>query len=122
ALRFAEAVQRFTPMIGVTADTAPAIEAHTRELLAALEAHLAEHPYLLGGSPSLGDCALMGPLYGHFYNDALPARLVPETAPRTCHWIERMNHPDVETFGPWLGGDALAPTLRTLLPLAAAGT
>src|SRR5262245_4296489 len=122
ALRFAEAVQRFTPMIGVTGDTAPAIEAHTRELLAGLEAHLAVHPYLLGGSPSLGNCALMGPLYGHFYNDAVPARLVRETAPHTCHWIERMNHPDVETFGPWLAEDALAPTLRTLLALAASDT
>ena len=39
-----------------------AIEAHTRDLLAALETHLATHPYLLGGRPSLGDCALMGPL------------------------------------------------------------
>jgi glutathione S-transferase len=122
ALRFADAVQRFTPMIGVTLDTASAIEAHTNELLAALEAHLAVHPHLLGASPSLGDCALMGPIYGHFYNDAVPARLLRETAPRTCHWIERMNHPDVETFGPLLADDALAPTLRALLALAARDT
>src|SRR5262249_60601256 len=119
ALRCPDAGKGFTPMIGVTGDTAPAIEAHTRELLAALEAHLAVHPYLLGASPSLGDCALMGPVYGHFYNDAVPARLLRETAPLTCHWIERMNHPDVETFGPLVADDALPPTLRPLLALAA---
>jgi len=122
ALRFADAVRNFTPMIGVTPDTAPAIEAHTRELLAALEDHLAAHPYLLGASPSLGDCALMGPVYGHFYNDAVPARLLRETAPLTCHWVERMNHPDVDGFGSLLAGDALAPTFRALLSLAARDT
>ena len=122
ALRFADAVKNFTPMVGVTPDTAPVIEAHTRELLAALEAHFAVHPYLLGASPSLADCALMGPIYGHFYNDAVPARLLRETAPLTCHWIERMNHPDVETFGPLVAEDALPPTLRALLELAARDT
>lgn len=122
ALRFADVVKNFAAMTGVTPDTAPAIEAHTRELLAALEAHLAVHPHLLGGSPSLGDCALMGPVYGHFYNDAVPGRLLRETAPLTCHWVERMNHPDVETFAPLVAGDALVPTLRTLLALAARDT
>ena len=122
AHRFSDAVRSFTPMIGVTPQTAPAIEAHTKELLAALEAHFAEHAWLLGGSPSLADCSLMGPLYGHFYNDAVPAKLLRETAPRTCHWIERMNHPDPETFGPLVTGDALSPTLRALLELAAGDT
>src|SRR5262249_47446938 len=120
--RFADAVKNFASMTGVTPETAPAIEAHTRELLAALEAHFAAHPYLLGASPSLGDCALMGPLYGHFYNDAVPARLIREIAPLTCHWIERMNHPDLESFGPWLEGDALSPTFRALLAFAARDT
>src|SRR4029079_11775062 len=60
AHRFSDAVRSFTPMIGVTEETAPAIEAHTKELLAALEAHFAEHAWLLGGSPALADCALMG--------------------------------------------------------------
>jgi glutathione S-transferase len=119
ARRFSDAVRGFTAMIGVTPETGPAIEAHTRELLAALEAHFAEHPWLLGGSPSLADCALMGPLYGHLYHDAVSARLLRDTAPRTCHWIERMNHPDPETFGGLLPGDALPPTLRALLALAA---
>lgn len=123
AERFAGGVQGFTRMIGVTSETVPAIEAHIHDTLVALEAHFAEHPYLLGGRPSLADCALMGPFYGHFYNDAVPGRLLRETAPRTCHWIERMNHPGSDDApGDWLRGDAIAPTMRALLDVAGRDT
>jgi glutathione S-transferase len=97
-------VKTFAQLIGVRPETAPAIEAHTRELLASLEAILETQPYLLGGRPSLADCALMGPLYAHLYMDAVPARLLRETAPLTCQWIERMNHPHPDGFGVWLAG------------------
>lgn len=122
AQRLADAVRGFAPMIGVTAETAPAIEAHTRELLALLETHFADVPWLLGGHPTLADCALMGPLYGHLYQDAVPGRLLRETAPRTCHWIERMNHPDPETFGALAPDDGLPGTVRRILTLAAQDT
>lgn len=116
-LRFAEAVQGFTRLVGVSPETAPAIEAHTTELLRAFDAHLGAHPYVLGAAPSLGDCALMGPLYAHLYLDAVPGRLVRALALRVCHWIERMNHPDPGAAGGWLAGDALPPTLRPILEL-----
>jgi glutathione S-transferase len=103
------------PAVGVTPETGPAIEAHTEKLLDGLEAHFTAHRFLLGERPSLADCALMGPLYPHLYLDAVPARLVRERAPRTCHWIERMNHPEVEDFGDFLSDDALAATMRPLL-------
>lgn len=115
ANRFADAVKTFFAMIGVRPETIPAIEAHTEELLDLLEAHFAARPYLLGGRPSLADCALMGPLYAHLYLDAVPGRLLRARAPRVCHWIERMNHLDPDAAGEWLPGDALAPTLRPLL-------
>ena len=117
ANRFADQVKTFAQLIGVRPETGPAIEAHTRELLASLEAIFETQRYLLGGRPSLADCALMGPLYAHLYMDAVPARLLRETAPLTCQWIERMNHPDPDGFGAWLAGDALAPPLRRLLEL-----
>jgi glutathione S-transferase len=117
ARRFADMVKNATPMIGVQTTTIPVIETHTRELLDLLSALLAEQPYVLGGRPSLADCALMGPLYAHLYMDAVPGRLLRERAPLVCHWVERMNHPDPEAFGDWLAGDALAPTLRPLLSL-----
>jgi hypothetical protein len=102
---------------GINAVTVPAIEAHTRELLAGLEAHFASTGYLLGERPSLADCSLMGPLYAHLYRDAVPGRLIREVAPRTCHWIQRMNQPDVAAFGDWHADDALAETMPPLLRL-----
>jgi hypothetical protein len=104
-------------VIGVSPQTAPAIEAHTRELLDLLSAHLARHAYLLGDRPSLADCALMGPIYPHLYLDAVPGRLLRATAPRVCHWVERMNHPDPDACGDWVDADALPETIVGLLAL-----
>ncbi len=118
AERLAESVQTFTRVAGVTPETIPAVEAHTRELLRAFDAHLEEHPYVLGARPSLGDCALIGLLYPHLYLDAVPGRLMREIAPLVCHWIERMNHPDPEGFGDWLPGDVIPSTMRPIVELA----
>jgi glutathione S-transferase len=118
ATRMAESVRTFTKLVGVLPETIPAVEAHTRELIDALEAHLAVHPYALGGRPSLADCALIGPFYAHWYLDAVPGRLLRERAPRVCHWIERMNHPDSELAGAWVEGDAIPATLRPVVELA----
>jgi glutathione S-transferase len=117
ANRFADAVMQFTRMVGVTPGTIPAIEAHTREVLDLLSAHFAAQPYLLGGWPSLADCALFGPMFPHLFNDAVPGRLLRETAPRVCNWIQRLLHPDPDVPGAWLPDDALAPTMRPLLAL-----
>jgi hypothetical protein len=75
---------------------------------------------LLGGRPSLGDCALMEPLYAHLYLDAVPSRLLRERAPVVCHWIQRMNSPDPDGFGDWADLAALVPTLGPLLALIGA--
>ena len=92
ANKFASAVRMFTRLVGVQEDTIPAIEAHTLELLAALEAHFAEHAFLLGARPSLADCALMGPCYGHLYLDIVPGRLLRET--RAAHVpLDRAHEP-----------------------------
>jgi len=117
ATRFASRMQGTLSFLGVTPDTIPAVEAHLRDLLDALSAHFAVHPYLLGDRMSLADCALMGPLYAHLYLDAVPARLLRETAPAVGRWIERMNRPDPAAPGAWLPDDALAPTLGPLLRL-----
>jgi glutathione S-transferase len=115
ASRFADTVKGFIGDIGVLPETVPAIEAHVRELLDLLSEHLRHHQYLLGWRPSLADCALIGPLYPHLYLDAVPGRLLRETAPLVCHYIERMNHPDPDAPAEWLPDDQLAPTLRPLL-------
>lgn len=117
ANRFADRVKFFTTLAGILPETIPHLEAHTRDLLDRLSAHFTEHPYLLGQRPSLADCALMGPLYAHLYLDAVPGRLLRETAMPVCQWIERMNHPDPASFGDWAANDALPATLRPLLDL-----
>jgi glutathione S-transferase len=117
ATKFASRMQGTLPFLGVTPETIPAIEGHLRELLAALSTHFASHPYLLGSRMSLADCALMGPLYAHLYLDAVPGRLLRETAPEVGRWIERMNRPDPRATGDWLPDDALAPTLLPILGL-----
>jgi glutathione S-transferase len=116
ASAFADRMKGSLPVLGVTAATAPAIEAHLRELLAALSEHFEAQPFLLGEQMSLADCALLGPMYAHLYLDAVPGRLLRETARPVCGWIERMNAPRPVT-GPWTARDALAPTLRPVLEL-----
>ncbi|HWP65394.1 MAG TPA: glutathione S-transferase family protein [Candidatus Limnocylindria bacterium] len=118
AKQLAENIQTFAKLIGVLPETIPAIEAHTLELVDLLEAHLGAHPFALGGRPSLADCALIGPFYAHWYLDAVPGRLLRERAPRICHWIERMNHPDSRDDGAWATGDAIPPTFASIVALA----
>jgi len=114
--RFADRMKGSIRALGVCPESAAAIEAHTRDLLDALSAHFAAQPFLLGGRPSLADCALMGPLFAHLYCDAVPGRLLKETAPEVCAWIQRMDGA-LPGAGEFLGDDALAPSLRPLLEL-----
>ncbi len=105
--------------LGATDETGPAIEAHTKDLLAALSTHFAEHAYLLGARMSLADCALMGPVYGHFFNDLVSRRLLLETAVPVVAWVERCNAPNPASQGDWLAGDALAASFRNVLEVMA---
>lgn len=116
AAPFADRMRGTLPFLGVQPATIPVIEAHLRDLLAVLSAHFAEHDYLLGSRMSLADLALMGPLYAHLYLDLVPGRLLRETAPNVCAWIERMNHPTVRG-GAFVPADGLPPTLLPLLHL-----
>lgn len=113
-------MQSYLPMLGVTRDTIPAIEASYLTLLDLLEAHLCRHPYLFGGQPSLGDYGLLGPLFAHLGRDPVPADLMRRRAPKVARWVERMNAPDADLpeYGEYptcyLGGDELPETLVPL--------
>lgn len=102
------------PLLGVTPQTAPAIEAWTTELFTQLCHHLARHPFLLGTRPSIGDFGLLGPLYAHLYRDPYPGRLMLEKAPRVARWVERMNAP-VAGSGDFLPDDEVPETLCPIL-------
>lgn len=86
-----EMLRTTTKMRGVTGDTKDLVEALYIELLDALNSHFQHTPYLLGGSPCIGDFGMLAPLYGHLARDPYPAALMKKLAPRVYRWVERMN-------------------------------
>ena len=81
----------YLPVLGVTPDTVPAIEASHEALLAILDAHFAAHPYFMGGRPSIADFGMMAPLFAHLGRDPYPSQLMKLRAPNVFRWTERMN-------------------------------
>ncbi len=102
------------PMLGITEKTIPAIEAGYEEFLGHLDAHFAQHSYLLGERASMGDFGLMAPLYAHLYRDPAPGKLMRRIAPNVTRWVERMNQP-LPKIGDWLADDAVPDTLLPIL-------
>lgn len=112
-LRFAG----FLPMLGITEDTARAIEERYERLLDDLNKHFSEHDFLLGSRPSIGDFGFIGPFYAHLYRDPYPGRLMRERAPAVHAWVERMMAP-TPGEGQFLPDDEIPSTLlRALQPL-----
>lgn len=114
-------MQSYLPVLGVTEQTAPVIEQSFHALLDTLNAPFAEHPYLFGGRPSIGDYALLGPLYAHLGRDPVPAGIMKRRAPRLFRWVERMNAPDADMpefpghAEDYLPDDVVPATLEPLL-------
>ena len=83
-----------TPLFGAAPEHSAAIEALYEGVVDALDAHLANVPYLFGGQPSIGDFGLIAPLYGHLGRDPVPLRILQTRAFCLLRWIERMNRPE----------------------------
>ena len=77
--------------LGCTEATLPSWLDMQQRLLQALEHHLEAHDYLLGGRPSLGDYALLGPIYVHFYRDPVAGFDLRRLFPLVCEWVDRTN-------------------------------
>lgn len=75
---------------GVTSESAPLIETSFEEWLDLFSSHLRDHPYLLGGRPTIGDFGLIAAMWAHLYRDPKPAILIKQRAPRVGRWVERM--------------------------------
>jgi glutathione S-transferase len=113
----------FLPGLGVTSETAPAIEASYEALLDVLDIHFQHHPYLLGGRPSIADFGMMAPMFAHLGRDPVPSSLMKNRAPNVFRWTERMNlaniddgeFPDCEPN--YLPDDAIPETLEPVLAL-----
>ena len=72
--------------VGSNPVTGPVIEASYRRFLAAFEAHLATHRFLLGARPGGGDFAVFGQLTQLALFDPTPMVLTAEIAPRVFAW------------------------------------
>lgn len=114
-------MQSYLPQLGVNKQSIPAIEESYELLLDVLDAHFAQHPYLFGGIPSIGDYGLIGPLFAHLGRDPVPARIMKIRAPRVFRWVERMTAPNLDVpelpdyEAAYVHGDAVPVTLEPLL-------
>ena len=98
--------------VGSNAQTASQIEAGFRDMLALLEAHLSQRPYLFGARPAYGDFGLWGQFY-EMWTDPTAGGLIEGGAPRVLDWVHRMLWPRAEgAFESWA---TLKPTLEPIL-------
>lgn len=107
------------PILGITEATVPGVEASYEGFLSDFSAHLAKHPFLFGTRPSLGDFALLGPLYAHLYRDPKSGELMRRIAPRVAHWTLSCHNPTT-IAGEYLEKDECPATLIPILQRQAA--
>ncbi|MEM9200454.1 MAG: glutathione S-transferase family protein [Actinomycetota bacterium] len=106
---------------GVTDDSTETIESSFEEFLDLFSAHLRNHPYLLGGHPTIGDFGLIAAMWAHLYRDPVPTMLIKRRAPRVGRWVERMitTEPYLHEYGDHPGalidGGAIPETLLALM-------
>lgn len=121
-------MQGYLPPLGINDQSIPAIEEQYLELLELLQKHLLDHPYILGGLPSIADYGLYAPLYAHLARDIYPSQLMKQKAPRLFRWTERMSaeNTDMPEYGEYrehsqnyFPDDQIPQTLIDILSLVA---
>jgi glutathione S-transferase len=104
-------------VVGSNDTTAPVIDASYRRYLAALEAHLAQQPFMLGRRPGAGDFAMFGQLTQLVGFDPTPRAIAHAVSPRTVAWVDRVE--DLCGLEPkdsdWSRLEDIPATLRGLL-------
>jgi len=121
AAKAATSMRRATVGFGVTDETIPVVEELYEEQLAAINAHFAAYPYLLGGRPCIGDFGLYAPMFAHLGRDPKPLSMMFDRALSAYRWVERMGREtsDVVEFQnreeAYLPEDAIPDTLIDLL-------
>ncbi len=104
--------------VGSHEGTRDQIERSYERMLAILEPHLEQRPYLFGGRPAFGDFGL-APQLQQCLSDPTAGARMREVAPNAVAWVERMLSPQAsDDFEAW---SDLAPTLAPLLRDEVAG-
>lgn len=103
--------------VGSSVATANLIEASYARFLAAFEAHLKLHPFLLGRRPGAADFGTFGQLTQLAHFDPTPAAITLASAPRVYAWVGLVE--DLSGLEPedshWFAREALPATLHALL-------
>jgi glutathione S-transferase len=104
----------YKPVMGRSRRNIGEIEKSYESFLDDFNRHLADHDYLLGSRPGIGDFGLIGPLYAHLYRDPYPGELMRSRAPNVAKWVLRMQQP-TEFDGSFLADDQVPETLFPIL-------
>ena len=104
-------------VVGSNDTTAPVIDASYRRFLAAMEGHLTNQKFMLGGRPGAGDFGLYGQLTQLVGFDPTPRAIAHELSPRTVAWVDLMD--DQSGLEPqdsdWICLDEQPDSLRGLM-------
>ena len=91
--RIAARFSGLLPRLGISDSNRDAIEDwFENDFLATLNEHFANHDFLFGSHPTIGDFGLIGPMYAHLYRDPYPGKMIRRIAPNVAAWVERMIH------------------------------
>ena len=103
--------------VGSNEVTGPVIEASYLRFLDAFEAHLRDHPFLLGARPGGGDFGAFGQLTQLAMFDPTPMAITAERAPRVFAWVGAVE--DLSGLEPapsdWFSPSALPASLLAIL-------
>jgi len=104
-------------VVGSNEATRPVIEGSYLRLLELLDAHFAEHRFLLGDRPGSGDFGIYGQFTQLVGFDPTPMALAYENGPRTVAWVSLMEDQSGLEPGEGAWGDVnhLPQTLKNIL-------
>ena len=115
--RVARMIQAHLPRFGSTTEFAPLLGQWARQMMDALDKHLATHPYLVGERATRFDYGLIVPFYGHLTRDpwSMEEYILPR--PNLHAWVWRMNQPYLTKDAPKFAevGTPLPPTLDPII-------